>query len=270
MKKTLYIIDAFTDEPFGGNPAAVVLLPYGMDGPDDARMQQIAVEMNLSETAFVTLPPDSGDGSKGTRFGLRWFTPAREVDLCGHATLASAHALYDAGKVSLHKPVEFETRSGLLRAAPDADWRGFWLDLPATPPVPSDAPGGLLEAMGLTNVEFVSRSAPPEENPFVAEARFAVKTALSMAAPPNEWIAPPPRAKFAWNALPDTRSVSMPASMAPPSPSLPVPLETNLAPTTSHRVLPPQDTAPPAAAARFPLRRDRVRRSVPSWRAATP
>ena len=158
MPRPLYIVDAFADRPFAGNPAAVVLLDPDDDGPDDAYLQAVAGEMNLSETAFVRLPnQDSG------RFGLRWFTPTREVDLCGHATLAAAHALYDAGRVSLHTPVEFETRSGPLRAAPDADWRGFWLDLPATPPREATPPDGLLDALGLTAAPaFMGRSAPPD------------------------------------------------------------------------------------------------------------
>ena len=158
MPRPLYIVDAFADRPFAGNPAAVVLLDPDDDGPDDAYLQAVAGEMNLSETAFVRLP--DGDGG---RFGLRWFTPTREVDLCGHATLAAAHALYDAGRVSLHTPVEFETRSGPLRAAPDVDWRGFWLDLPATPPREATPPDGLHDALGLKGTPaFLGRSAPPD------------------------------------------------------------------------------------------------------------
>lgn len=157
MPRTLYIVDAFTARPFSGNPAAVVFFAHATPEPDDAYLQHLARELNLSETAFVRLPAEPGG-----RFGLRWFTPAREIDLCGHATLAAAHALYDAGKVSLHKPVEFETRSGVLRASPDSDWRGFWLDFPSTPPREARPPRGLLEAMGINSVVFAGKSGPPD------------------------------------------------------------------------------------------------------------
>ena len=161
VKRPLYLVDAFTDRPFGGNPAGVVLLDAG-DEPDAAYLHRVAAEVNHSETAFVTLPPEGGAGGAGP-FGLRWFTPTREVDLCGHATLAAAHALYDAGKVSLHEPVEFRTRSGPLRAAPDADWRGFWLDFPATPPREASPPAGLVESLGLAAPpRFVGLSTPAD------------------------------------------------------------------------------------------------------------
>ncbi len=124
----LYQVDAFTDEPFAGNPAAVCLL----DRPrSDAWMQAVAAEMNLSETAFL-LPQDDA-------YSLRWFTPAVEVDLCGHATLASAHVL-DRDFVS------FATRSGDLPVTRDAD--GIHLDFPALAPEPASVPAGLAEALG--------------------------------------------------------------------------------------------------------------------------
>src|ERR1700754_4569209 len=98
-------VDAFTDTPFRGNPAAVCLTP----GPvDDAWMKALAREMNLSETAFLH-PVDDG-------FSLRWLTPAVEVDLCGHATLASAHVLWEDGVIPPGTPARFQTRSGLLTA----------------------------------------------------------------------------------------------------------------------------------------------------------
>ncbi|MEM7807046.1 MAG: PhzF family phenazine biosynthesis protein [Planctomycetota bacterium] len=171
MSSPLFIIDAFTGRPFGGNPAAVVLLepgdPLAADGEDaEALRLNIAGEMNLSETAFVTYGDDrqkpASESVRGRTFGLRWYTPTREVDLCGHATLASAHALYDAGLVSLHQPIEFDTRSGRLRASPDTDWRGFWIDLPATPPVQEALPDGLLDALGLTSTVFAGRSTPAD------------------------------------------------------------------------------------------------------------
>jgi predicted PhzF superfamily epimerase YddE/YHI9 len=99
-------VDAFTDRPFRGNPAAVCLLE---EGRDSEWMQAVAAEMNLSETAFVW---PVGDG-----FDLRWFTPAVEVDLCGHATLAAAHALWSEGLVPGDGRISFQTRSGLLTAA---------------------------------------------------------------------------------------------------------------------------------------------------------
>src|SRR5689334_10583306 len=99
------IIDAFTDEPFSGNPAAVYLLPKW---PGDASLSRVAREMNQSETAFV-VRNDSG-------FDLRWFTPTVEVDLCGHATLAAAHELWTSGVVSAEASIHFSTRSGTLVA----------------------------------------------------------------------------------------------------------------------------------------------------------
>ena len=136
MPVPLLQIDAFSDRPFAGNPAAVALL----DGPADAAwMQAVAAEMNLAETAFVT-------PATGGVHGLRWFTPTVEVDLCGHATLASAHALWTTGRVAAGTTVRFTTRSGELRAAPDAD--RIALDLPSNPPVEGPAPEGFLEALG--------------------------------------------------------------------------------------------------------------------------
>jgi PhzF family phenazine biosynthesis protein len=126
-------VDAFTSEPFKGNPAAVCLL----DRERDAQwMQNVAAEMNLSETAFL-LPRDGG-------YSLRWFTPAIEVDLCGHATLASAHALWQ--EKLLDGEAHFHTRSGLLKARQDGDW--IELDFPATLAQPATAPKQLIDAVG--------------------------------------------------------------------------------------------------------------------------
>ena len=126
-------IDAFTDQPFKGNPAAVCLL----DRERDAQwMQNVAAEMNLAETAFL-LPRDEG-------FSLRWFTPAVEVDLCGHATLASAHALWQ--EKALEGEARFHTRSGVLTARREGDW--IELDFPATPDQPATAPEEMLRALG--------------------------------------------------------------------------------------------------------------------------
>jgi PhzF family phenazine biosynthesis protein len=137
-------IDAFTDRPFAGNPAAVCLL----EGERDAAwMQAVAAEMNLSETAFVRPQGDS--------FELRWFTPAIEVELCGHATLASAHALWTEDVVSREQPIRFHTRSGVLTCSTHGAI--IELDFPATPAHAAEPPAGLLEALGV-NPTFVGRS----------------------------------------------------------------------------------------------------------------
>ncbi len=129
-------IDAFTDTPFKGNPAAVCVLPAPRD---EAWMQAVAREMNLSETAFLH-PQDGG-------FALRWFTPAVEVALCGHATVASAHVLWTEGHLDRDRQARFHTKSGLLTA----DRRGDWieLDFPANPAAPAAAPAGLATALGV-------------------------------------------------------------------------------------------------------------------------
>jgi PhzF family phenazine biosynthesis protein len=129
-------VDAFTDTPFAGNPAAVCVLPAPRD---EAWMQLVAREMNLSETAFLVR---RGDGS----YDLRWFTPAVEVDLCGHATVASAHVLWQDGHLPASETARFHTKSGLLTAARDGDW--IELDFPATPAEPAEPPAGLIDAIG--------------------------------------------------------------------------------------------------------------------------
>jgi PhzF family phenazine biosynthesis protein len=130
-----YHVDAFTSELFAGNPAGICILSAFLA---DSTMQKIAVENRHSNTAFV-VPRADGD------FDLRWFTPKVEDDLCGHATLASAHVL------ALRKhnvwPVRFHTRSGMLTVAQDGDC--FEMDFPARPPQPCEAPVGLLPALGL-------------------------------------------------------------------------------------------------------------------------
>ncbi len=129
-------IDAFAERPFTGNPAAVCVLDRE---PDPRWMQAVAAEMNLSETAFVR---PVGEG-----YSLRWFTPTSEVDLCGHATLASAHALFSAGMHPLAEPIEFLTLSGRLVCRSEGDL--IAMDFPATPPRP-EAPGAeLLHALGI-------------------------------------------------------------------------------------------------------------------------
>jgi PhzF family phenazine biosynthesis protein len=120
-------------------------------------MQAVAREMNLSETAFVAARPHSltPQASSLWKFDLRWFTPAVEVDLCGHATLAAAHILWATGRVPPAGTAEFHTRSGRLTARRADDW--IELDFPATPDTPADAPAGLLAALGC-RAEYVGRS----------------------------------------------------------------------------------------------------------------
>jgi len=127
-------VDAFTDTPFAGNPSAVCLLP---EARDEGWMQDVAREMNLSETAF--LHPE------GDAYRLRWFTPVVEVALCGHATLASAHVLWQDQRLPPDQEAKFHTQSGLLTAQRRDGW--IELDFPATPATPADPPAGLLEAL---------------------------------------------------------------------------------------------------------------------------
>jgi PhzF family phenazine biosynthesis protein len=145
MDIPIYQVDAFTEEPFAGNPAAVCLL----EGPaDESWMQNVGREMNLSETAFL-YPWEGG-------FNLRWFTPAVEVELCGHATLASAHVLWTEGYLPLEEEARFQTKSGLLTAARADEW--LELDFPATPPKEAEAPPGLLEALGVAAAAHVGKT----------------------------------------------------------------------------------------------------------------
>jgi PhzF family phenazine biosynthesis protein len=155
----LFQVDAFTNRPFGGNPAAVCLL----DAPRDERwMQALAQEMNLSETAFLV--PDGDD------YSLRWFTPRMEVELCGHATLASAHVLWETGALELEQQARFQTASGLLtvRRLVD-DW--MELDFPLVQESEIvDVPPILLEALGVqplyvgaTDVRYLVELASEED-----------------------------------------------------------------------------------------------------------
>lgn len=146
MPIPISIVDAFTAEPFAGNPAAVCLLP---EPASEAWMQAVAREMNLSETAFLV----PGEGS----FGLRWFTPACEVDLCGHATLASAHLLWLDGWLAPGEDARFDTLSGRLTARRLADgW--IAMDFPAEPAEPVEPPPGLLETLGLPGALWTGRN----------------------------------------------------------------------------------------------------------------
>src|SRR5437867_162215 len=137
-------VDAFTNRPFAGNPAAVCILPKPAE---PGWMLNVAREMNLAETAFLVPRTDGYD--------LRWFTPAVEVDLCGHATLASAHVLWEDGHLKPDAQARFHTKSGLLTA----DRRSAWieLDFPATIATAAPPPAGLIEALD-AKPTFVGRS----------------------------------------------------------------------------------------------------------------
>jgi len=137
-------VDAFTSEPFKGNPAAVCFMT---EPRDDRWMANLAAEMNLAETAYLSVRDDG--------WGLRWFTPAVEVDLCGHATLASAHAIWTEN-ISKDDELRFHTRSGVLTAKRDGDF--IELDFPAKREEAIAAPAGLLDALGTTHATYVGRN----------------------------------------------------------------------------------------------------------------
>ncbi len=139
-----YQIDAFTDRLFGGNPAAVCVFDAY---PDDARMQSIALENNLSETAFIV--------PEGDNYRLRWMTPTMEVDLCGHATLAAAYVVLTELEPRANR-VRFQTMSGWLTVERAAD--AFRLELPARPPMPDlpeEVPAELAEGLGANPIEVL-------------------------------------------------------------------------------------------------------------------
>ena len=146
MGLEIFQVDAFTDKPFSGNPAAVCILP---EATDETWMQDVAREMNLSETAFLVQQEDGYD--------LRWFTPVAEVELCGHATLASAHILWEKGLLPPDAQARFFTRSGLLSAVRKGSW--IELDFPAEPEEQTAIPEGLFRALGA-------------EAPYVGKNRF--------------------------------------------------------------------------------------------------
>jgi PhzF family phenazine biosynthesis protein len=136
MGLPLFLVDAFTDRPFAGNPAAVCLLERW---PDAQWLQNVAAEMNQSETAFLV--------KEEAHFALRWFTPKVEVDLCGHATLASAHVLWQQSLVKPSDVIHFSTRSGILKAARSQN--EIELDFPLRGAQTADAPADLLPALGV-------------------------------------------------------------------------------------------------------------------------
>ncbi len=143
MNLNIFTVDAFTDKPFAGNPAGVCVL----DSPiDEDLMKKIAFEMNLSETAFLQ---KKDDGS----YSLRWFTPSVEVDLCGHATLASSHILWETGKEDKSSQLRFQTRSGLLKA--NFKNGEIELDFPLIESKPVDIPEKLVKVLGVKPVNLV-------------------------------------------------------------------------------------------------------------------
>jgi len=161
------IVDAFTDQPFAGNPAGVCLLDAG-PWPAESRLLQIAAEVNLSATAFARPLPDDPDAD----WDLRWFTPTVEPKMCGHATLATTHALSSDGL--LDGSVRFNSLSGILVAS--VDGRTITLDFPASPPAAIDVPAGLPAALGATPVETY-RTEPVDDLLVVLEHEEAVRSA---------------------------------------------------------------------------------------------
>lgn len=137
-------VDAFTNKPYAGNPAAVCILPKAAS---EAWMKDIAREMNLSETAFL-VPQEDG-------YDLRWFTPSVEVALCGHATLASAHVLWEDGHLKPEETARFHTKSGLLTAEKRGEW--IEMDFPAKREEAVETPAGMIEALGIT-ARYVGRN----------------------------------------------------------------------------------------------------------------
>ncbi|MGK7910598.1 MAG: PhzF family phenazine biosynthesis protein [Synechococcus sp.] len=148
MAQSILQVDAFTDVPFRGNPAAVCVMEATAE---DNWMRQVAAEMNLSETAFlVRLPSAERGAGDGIDYSLRWFTPELEVDLCGHATLASAHVLWSEGCVATAETIRFHTKSGQLSATvvPEADGDWITLNFPSQPVAAIEAPSPLVQALG--------------------------------------------------------------------------------------------------------------------------
>ncbi len=144
MGVATFQVDAFTDRPFAGNPAAVCILPE----PRDAGwMQSVAAEMNLAETAFLL--------KQGDVYNLRWFTPTMEVDLCGHATLASAHVLWEGGYLKPDQPARFSTRSGLLTCERKGGW--IEMDFPAEPEQLAATPAELEKALG-AHLKYIGKN----------------------------------------------------------------------------------------------------------------
>jgi PhzF family phenazine biosynthesis protein len=161
-------VDAFTAKPFGGNPAAVCILAAPRD---DVWMARVAMEMNLSETAFLV---PTADG-----YNLRWFTPSIEVDLCGHATLGAAHVLWTEGHLEPGQTARFHTKSGLLTCEQRGDW--IEMNFPVKLEQPAEAPPQLAEALG-ANLKYVGR------NQFDYLVEVADETTLRSLSPKHELL----------------------------------------------------------------------------------
>jgi len=143
MKRTIYQVDAFTDEPFKGNPAGVMII----DGNVTTEwMQQVAMEMNLSETAFIL--PTKND------FQIRYFTPVKEVPLCGHATLASAHVIYELGLKDRQDSIDFKAKGAHLTISKEGDW--IAMNFPAYPLTKIDTPEDFKDTIGFEPIETYS------------------------------------------------------------------------------------------------------------------
>jgi PhzF family phenazine biosynthesis protein len=151
----IYQVDAFTDQAFRGNPACICILDKAQP---EAWMQSISAEMNLSETAFLLKQADG--------YQLRWFTPKREVSLCGHATLATAHILWTEGYLEAHEEARFNTQSGLLTARFEAGW--IKLDFPTRFTVKSEANPLLNQALGITPI-YTSKKDSPQGDYYLIE-----------------------------------------------------------------------------------------------------
>ena len=145
MKQKIFQVDAFSDRPFKGNPAAVCVL---QEPANETWMQLFAREMNLSETAFVF--------QQESDFNLRWFTPTTEVPLCGHATLATAYILWSQGYLAPNRTARFQTLSGLL----SANLKGNWIELnfPVNISTPSKIPGNLVKALNVSPKQVVKNT----------------------------------------------------------------------------------------------------------------
>jgi phenazine biosynthesis protein PhzF family len=144
--KSIFQVDAFTAEPFKGNPAGVMVV---LDDITTDRMQQLATEMNLSETAFIIPKHDN-------LFQIRYFTPAKEVDLCGHATLASAHILYETGRVASDEQIQFKAKGADLTVSKSDDW--LVMDFPRYPLTPSPPHPSFKALVGFEPVELYDSS----------------------------------------------------------------------------------------------------------------
>ena len=155
-ERDLYFVDAFSWAPFHGNPAAVCLL--ALPQPVDW-MQSLAAELNLSETAFLLARSDGWD--------LRWFTPAIEVSLCGHATLASAHVVWESGRLDADAPARFHTKSGVLTCVRDRN--KIAMDFPAAPVEEIDPPEEVIAALGVRAVSVAQTTGGHAETNLVVQ-----------------------------------------------------------------------------------------------------